>query len=93
MPRSEDADTIVAECTDTQRIGAKNAPAAVQAMAAVEPPVAASFEEAVQGDRIGKPFKIGAVMFRLLKSYGITDEEIAEGVASYHAKRRNNVLA
>ena len=36
--------------------------------------------------RLGKTFRVGSVMLRLLKSYGITDEEIAEGIASYQAK-------
>lgn len=35
------------------------------------------------GDRIRKPVKIGSIMFRLLKKYGITDAEIAEGIAKY----------
>lgn len=52
--------------------------------AAVE---ATSVQEALVGDRLGQPFRIGAVMFRLLKSYGITDEEIAEGIAAYAARR------
>lgn len=50
-------------------------------------PFATSVQEALCGDRIGKPVRMGAVMFRLLKRYGITDEEIAEGIAAYHAKR------
>jgi hypothetical protein len=37
-------------------------------------------------ERIGKPFRVGAVMFRLLKSYGISDLEIAEGIAQYGNK-------
>ncbi len=36
--------------------------------------------------RLGKPVRLGAVMLKLLKSYGITDEEIAEGIAAYAAK-------
>ena len=36
--------------------------------------------------RIGKPVRLGAVMIKLLKSYGITDEEIAEGMAAYAAQ-------
>ncbi len=36
--------------------------------------------------RIGKPVRLGSVMIKLLKSYGITDEEIAEGMAAYAAK-------
>ena len=46
-----------------------------------------SLAEVMVGDRIGKTFRVGSVMFRLLKSYGITDEEIAEGIAQYTAKR------
>ncbi len=49
--------------------------------------VASSLTEALEGDRIGRPFKMGSVMFRLLKSYGITDEEIAAGVAAYNARK------
>ncbi len=36
--------------------------------------------------RIGQPVKIGVVMIKLLKSYGITDEEIAEGLAAHAAQ-------
>ncbi len=49
--------------------------------------VAPSLTDALEGDRIGRPFKMGSVMFRLLKSYGITDEEIAAGVAAYNARK------
>ncbi len=38
------------------------------------------------GKRLGMPVRLGAVMLKLLKSYGITDEEIAAGVAAYAAK-------
>ncbi len=33
--------------------------------------------------RIGKPVRIGGVMFKLLKRYGITDDEIAQGLFDY----------
>lgn len=36
--------------------------------------------------RTGGPVRIGATMLRLLKSYGITDSEIAQGIASYSQK-------
>jgi hypothetical protein len=36
--------------------------------------------------RGGGEIRIGSVMIRLLKSYGITDAEIAEGVANYARK-------
>lgn len=64
----------------------------VAAVATSTPQCADSLQEALNGDRIGKPFRVGAVMFRLLKRYGISDEEIAEGIASYTAKR-NAALA
>ncbi len=32
--------------------------------------------------------KLGAVMIQLLKRYGITDEEIEEGLAEYASRRR-----
>ena len=48
-----------------------------------------SLADAMEGDRIGRPFRVGSVMFRLLKSYGITDEEIAEGIAQYTAKQNS----
>lgn len=38
--------------------------------------------------RIGKEVRLGSVMIRLLKSYGITDDEILEGVASYARKQQ-----
>ena len=47
----------------------------------------------MDGDRIGRPFRVGSVMFRLLKSYGITDEEIAEGIAQYTAKQSAKQVA
>lgn len=36
--------------------------------------------------RIGAPVRLGAIMIKLLKSYGITDAEIAEGMATYAAQ-------
>ena len=33
--------------------------------------------------RIAKPVRMGAIMIKLLKRYGITDAEIEEGVANY----------
>lgn len=36
--------------------------------------------------RIAEPVRLGAVMIKLLKSYGISDAEIAEGMAAYAAK-------
>ncbi len=50
--------------------------------------VAPSLQAALEGDRIGRPFQMGSVMFRILKSYGITDEEITAGVAAYNARRK-----
>ncbi len=50
--------------------------------------VAPSLTAALNGDRIGRPFKMGSVMFRLLKSYGITDEEIAAGSPPTTQERR-----
>lgn len=38
--------------------------------------------------RIAQPVRIGSVMIKLLKRYGITDEEIAEGVANYARKHQ-----
>ena len=40
----------------------------------------------IKETRIGKPVRLGAVMIKLLKSYGITDDEIAEGMAAYAAQ-------
>ncbi len=60
-------------------------PALASSALGAEP--ANSVSEAMDGDRIGRPFRVGAVMFRLLKSYGITDQEIADGIAQYQAKR------
>lgn len=42
--------------------------------------------------RIAQPVRIGSVMIKLLKRYGITDAEIAEGVASY-ARKHQRALA
>ncbi len=42
-------------------------------------------QDARDSQRIGKPVRLGAVMIKLLKSYGISDEEIAEGLAAYAA--------
>ena len=42
--------------------------------------------------RIAKPVRMGAVMIKLLKRYGITDQEIAEGVANY-ARKHQKALA
>jgi hypothetical protein len=61
--------------------------AALLASKPVVEDVAPSLTAALNGDRIGRPFKMGSVMFRLLKSYGITDEEIAAGVAAYNSRK------
>ncbi|MEO8272322.1 MAG: hypothetical protein ABI557_21620 [Aureliella sp.] len=42
--------------------------------------------------RIAQPVRMGAVMIKLLKRYGITDQEIAEGVANY-ARKHQQALA
>ena len=42
--------------------------------------------EQVQAGRVGSDVRIGTVMLQLLKSYGITDEEIAAGLESYAKK-------
>lgn len=89
MPQAEQASTIIAESVDQPVARVDFAPQREVAVGAqVEEDVAPSLREALDGDRIGKPFRVGSVMFRLLKSYGITDEEIAEGIASYTAKYR-----
>lgn len=55
--------------------------------AACQQPVAlVCAPSAASGTRLGIPVRLGAVMLKLLKSYGITDEEIAEGVAAYASK-------
>lgn len=38
--------------------------------------------------RLAKPVRMGALMIKLLKRYGITDQEIAEGVANYARKHQ-----
>ena len=38
--------------------------------------------------RIEKVVRMGSVMIKLLKRYGITDQEIAEGVAAYARKHQ-----
>ena len=38
--------------------------------------------------RIARPVRMGALMIKLLKRYGITDQEIAEGVANYARKHQ-----
>ena len=43
--------------------------------------------------RYGKPVRIGAVMIKLLKSYGITDEEIACGLANYARKHATSLAS
>ena len=68
-------------------IGTAPVESRVTSSAAAVEEVAPSLTAALQGDRIGRPFKMGSVMFRLLKSYGITDEEIAAGVAAYNARK------
>ena len=50
------------------------------------PAPTAYMPNSVAETRLGIPARLGAVMLKLLKSYGITDEEIAEGVAAYAAK-------
>ena len=96
MPRSESAAAIVTDRSTPIERGATRqassqasiqAALPVSAAVGVNTPEATSLSEAMVGDRIGKPFRVGSVMFRLLKSYGISDEEIADGIAQYTAKK------
>lgn len=88
---AEDEATIVAESkvSPSSTVEITNVPpqASLIGSTPVVEDVASSLTAALQGDRIGRPFKIGSVMFRLLKSYGITDEEIAAGAAAYNARK------
>lgn len=43
--------------------------------------------------RIAAPVRIGGVMIKLLKRYGITDEEIAAGVARYANKHAGRMAS
>ncbi len=63
---------------------------AVEVNVVCPPPVPASVvsksaTKSATETRLGKPVRLGAVMIKLLKSYGITDEEIAAGMAAYAA--------
>ena len=51
-------------------------------------PFPASNHQAKQstGSRMAGPVRLGSVMVQLLKCYGITDDEIAEGLSAYAAK-------
>ncbi len=46
----------------------------------------------LQSERCNQPVRMGALMIQLLKGYGITDEEIAQGLADY-ARRTCSVAA
>ena len=74
-----------AECGFSDTEPAQNVEAAVE-VASLQPEPPAFLPRPTTGTRLGIPVRLGAVMLKLLKSYGITDEEIAEGVASYAAK-------
>lgn len=43
--------------------------------------------------RLGKTVKIGGVMLQLLRSYGITDQEIAEGIERYELKMNAGIAS
>lgn len=43
--------------------------------------------------RISKPVRMGGVMIQLLKRYGITDQEISEGLARYALKHTQQVAS
>ncbi len=89
--QGEEDGAIVAESklVPSTAVEFTNVPPQAAVMAVTAPPaeVADSLSDALVGNRIGRPFKMGSVMFRLLKSYGITDEEIAAGVAAYNARK------
>jgi hypothetical protein len=54
---------------------------------ASQPPAQAAWVPSLGGEtRIGKTVLLGTVMIKLLKSYGISDAEIAEGMAAYAAQ-------
>lgn len=42
-----------------------------------------SLVQATRSGRLGKPVRLGSVMLELLRSYGISEEEIAEGLQRY----------
>ncbi len=77
-----EADTTVRETAS------ETASAKIATPVAVQQPVATqhvAVQDARDSQRIGKPVRLGTVMIKLLKSYGISDEEIAEGLAAYAA--------
>ncbi|HBE67870.1 MAG TPA: hypothetical protein DDW52_06950 [Planctomycetaceae bacterium] len=67
---------------ESQRTPARSAARSLDASRRTQPDLARRIEE---------PVLIGATMVELLKSYGITDEEIAAGVAAYAARTRSAV--
>ena len=95
MPKAECETVIVADRsqpTESQRPSPRLAPRpaleeAARSVARYRTAGDSAVAESLDGDRIGRPFRVGSVMFRLLKSYGISDEEIADGIAQYAAKK------
>ena len=62
-------------------------------LAAAPAAVAAERLRLTPQGRIAEPVRIGAVMIKLLKRYGISDAEIAEGVASYARKHQRGLAS
>jgi hypothetical protein len=93
MPKADCEPVIVADRslpTESPRHSPRPAQeAAAQSVARYRSSSDSTLAEALDGDRIGRPFRVGSVMFRLLKSYGISDEEIADGIAQYAAKKHS----
>jgi hypothetical protein len=46
------------------------------------------FLSADQKARVASPVRIGSVMLKLLRQYGITDEEIEDGLAAFASRTR-----
>jgi hypothetical protein len=59
----------------------------VEVKGAKKAAVASSIEVSHSGLRRAQPVKIGSLLLQLLKQYGITDAEIAAGIAAYEEKK------
>jgi hypothetical protein len=72
---------------------AVSAAASTAASAVVKDPAPQNHLSFTSDGRIAHPVRIGSVMIKLLKRYGITDAEIAEGVANYARKHQTAVAS
>lgn len=89
VPPSPTRARLAAETAPSQATPSEMEESAPLAAFAPEPelrPTSNGLPSRATNPKLAMPVRLGAVMIQLLKSYGITDDEIAQGLAAFAAK-------